>query len=57
MDRESRENSHSREKRVKYKKIDKFEKLTKVSFFLSRIGYIAKESNNLINKYITYIED
>lgn len=57
MDRESRENSHSREKRIKYKKIDKFEKLTKVSFFLSRIGYIAKESNNLINKYITYIED
>lgn len=32
-------------------------KLTKVSFFLSRIGYIAEESNNLTNKTITYVED
>lgn len=32
-------------------------KLTKVSFFLSRIGYIAEESNNLTNKSVTYVED
>ena len=52
MDRESRENSHSREKRVKYKKIDKFEKLTKVSFFFCSIFYIAEESNNLTNNIL-----
>lgn len=55
MDRESRENSHSREKRIKYKKIDKFEKLIFVSFFClgGAVPFVPTFENDNLSRVYT----